>query len=81
MVVLNDLDRFHLVSDMIDRVPCLGERAAYARQFIRDKLIEHRHYICEHGGDMPEVRNWEWCPSKATAPATRHDRQASERFL
>ena len=60
MVVLNDLDRFHLVGDVIDRVPGLGPRAAYAKQFIRDKLIEHRHYICEHGQDMPEVREWAW---------------------
>ena len=60
MVVLNDLDRFHLVGDVIDRVPGLGERAAYAKQLIRDKLIEHRHYIREHGQDMPEVRKWEW---------------------
>jgi xylulose-5-phosphate/fructose-6-phosphate phosphoketolase len=60
MVVLNDLDRFHLVGDVIDRVPGLGERAAHAKQFIRDKLIEHRHYIREYGQDMPEVRNWEW---------------------
>jgi xylulose-5-phosphate/fructose-6-phosphate phosphoketolase len=60
MVVLNDLDRFHLMGDVIDRVPGLGERAAYAKQFIRDKLIEHRHYIRQHGQDMPEVRDWEW---------------------
>ena len=60
MVVLNDLDRFHLVGDVIDRVPGLGEHAAYAKQFIRDKLIEHRHYIRQHGQDMPEVGEWEW---------------------
>jgi xylulose-5-phosphate/fructose-6-phosphate phosphoketolase len=60
MVVLNDLDRFHLVGDVIDRVPGLGERAAYAKQFIRDKLIDHKNYICKHGEDMPEVRNWKW---------------------
>ena len=60
MVVMNDLDRFHLVGDVIDRVPRLGTRAAYAKQAIRDKLIEHQQYIAEHGEDMPEIRNWRW---------------------
>jgi len=60
MVVLNDLDRFHLVGDVIDRVPNLGARAAYAKQLIRDKLIDHKNYIQKHGEDMPEVRNWKW---------------------
>ena len=60
MVVLNDLDRFHLASDVIDRVPKLGSAAAYTQQLIRDKLIEHRQYITRYGEDMPEVRNWKW---------------------
>jgi xylulose-5-phosphate/fructose-6-phosphate phosphoketolase len=60
MCVMNDLDRYHLVSDVIDRVPKLGARAAYAKQAIRDKLIEHKQYIARHGDDMPDVANWTW---------------------
>jgi len=60
MVVRNDLDRFHLVADVIDRVPGLGATAAYAKQTIRDKLIEHRQYIERYGEDMPDVREWTW---------------------
>jgi xylulose-5-phosphate/fructose-6-phosphate phosphoketolase len=60
MAVLNDLDRFHLVGDVVDRLPQLGDRAAYAKQAMRDKLIEHRQYITEYGEDMPEIRNWKW---------------------
>ncbi len=60
MVVLNDLDRFHLVNDVIDRVPKLSREGAYVKQFIRDKLIEHRQYITTYGEDMPEITNWKW---------------------
>ncbi|MEP7181925.1 MAG: phosphoketolase family protein [Betaproteobacteria bacterium] len=60
MVVLNDIDRFHLVKDVVDRVPSLGPRAAYLTQIIRDKLIEHKRYIRQYGEDMPEIRNWKW---------------------
>ena len=60
MAVLNDLDRFHLVGDVIDRVPKLGVRAAYAKQAIRDKLLEHSQYIRRYGDDMPEIRGWRW---------------------
>jgi len=60
MVVLNDLDRFHLFDDALDRLPELGPRAAYPRQAVRDKLVEHKAYIAEHGEDMPEIRNWKW---------------------
>ena len=58
--VLNDLDRFHLVQDVIDRVPKLGAKAAYAKQAIRDKLMEHKQYIGRYGDDMPEITGWKW---------------------
>jgi len=60
MVVLNELDRFHLVGDVIDRVPGLGSRAAYVKQSLRDKLLDHKKYIDKYGQDMPEIRNWKW---------------------
>ena len=60
MVVLNELDRFHLVIAAIESVPHLRERAAHVRQDMRDKLIAHYHYIREHGVDMPEVEEWHW---------------------
>ncbi len=60
MVVRNDMDRFHLVADVIDRVPKLGSLAAYTKQAVRDKLIEHQAYIAEHGDDLPEIRDWRW---------------------
>ena len=60
MVVLNDLDRFHLVGDVIDRVASLGSRAAYSKQFLRDKLLDHKAYIERYGEDMSEIRNWKW---------------------
>jgi xylulose-5-phosphate/fructose-6-phosphate phosphoketolase len=60
MVVLNELDRFHLVGDVIDRLPQLGSRAAYFKQAIQAKLIEHREYIETHGDDMPAISGWTW---------------------
>ena len=69
MAVLNDLDRFHLAGDVIDRVPGLGPRAAHVKQALRDKLIEHKEYIRRHGEDMPEVRGWRWMASKQARDA------------
>ena len=60
MVVLNDLDRFHLVMDVIERVPKLAYIGAHAKQEMRDKLLEHRQYICEYGDDLPEIKDWKW---------------------
>jgi xylulose-5-phosphate/fructose-6-phosphate phosphoketolase len=60
MVVRNDMDRFHLVMDVIDRVPELGARAAHVRQHMVDERTRHAEYIRAHGEDLPEVRNWQW---------------------
>jgi xylulose-5-phosphate/fructose-6-phosphate phosphoketolase len=60
MTVMNDLDRFHLAGDVVDRVPRLARVGAHFKQFLRDKLVEHRRYICQHGDDMPEIREWKW---------------------
>ncbi|MEO6061150.1 MAG: phosphoketolase family protein [Thermoflexales bacterium] len=60
MVVLNDLDRFHLVMDVIDRVPKLKRIGAHVKQLMRDKRLEHTQYIRKHGDDMPEIRDWKW---------------------
>lgn len=60
MTVLNDMDRFHLVQDVLERLPQLGNKTAYLKQQMIDKLIEHRLYISKNGQDMPEVRDWKW---------------------
>jgi len=60
MTVLNEMDRFHLVMDAIDRLPQTGDPGIYLKQDLQDKLTEHRQYICKHGQDMPEIREWRW---------------------
>ncbi len=60
MTVLNDLDRFHLVMDAVERIPSLAGKAPHIRQKMRDKLVEHREYIHRHGEDMPEIAEWTW---------------------
>jgi xylulose-5-phosphate/fructose-6-phosphate phosphoketolase len=60
MTVLNEMDRFHLVMDTIDRLPQTGDRGIYLKQQLKDKLVEHKQYIHKNGRDMPEVRNWKW---------------------
>ena len=60
MAVLNEMDRFHLVMDAIDRLPQTGDPGTYLKQDLQDKLTEHRQYICKHGQDMPEIREWRW---------------------
>jgi xylulose-5-phosphate/fructose-6-phosphate phosphoketolase len=66
MTVRNELDRYHLAMDVIDRVPRLQNIAAHQKQAFRDKLIDHKLYIDRHGDDMPDIKNWKW-------PATHAD--------
>ncbi len=60
MTVLNDLDRFHLATDVVDRVARVRPISGHFKQFLRDKLIEHKRYIARYGDDMPEIRDWHW---------------------
>jgi xylulose-5-phosphate/fructose-6-phosphate phosphoketolase len=76
MAVLNHIDRFHLVADVIDRVPHLRARAAYAKQAIAEKLIEHKQYIAVHGDDMPEIQDWRWSGPGPAGAAPRRDTAA-----
>ena len=69
MTVLNDLDRFHLVMDAIDRLPQTGRAGADLKQQLALKLVEHKQYIAKHGLDMPEIRNWRWGTQSASSAA------------
>ncbi len=60
MTVMNDLDRFHLAGDVVDRVPRLAKVGAHFKQMLRNRLVQHKQYIVEHGDDMPEIRGWVW---------------------
>ena len=60
MRVQNDIDRFHLVQEVVNNLPHLRSKGAYLNQKMRDKLIEHKHFIDAHGEDLPEIRNWTW---------------------
>ena len=77
MVVRNDLDRFHLVMDVIDRVPQLGPSAAYLKQELFEKLVEHKRYIAQCGQDLPEIRQWRWSPHSASRGAAKHPARKS----
>jgi xylulose-5-phosphate/fructose-6-phosphate phosphoketolase len=76
MCVLNEIDRFHLCEDAIDRLPQIGARAGYIKQAIHDKLVDHKEYIGEHGDDMPAISGWKWGakePAKTRGTSTEGD--------
>ncbi|GAB6140467.1 phosphoketolase family protein [Methylosoma difficile] len=79
MVVMNELDRFHLAMDVIDRIPALQHKAVYLKQALRNKLVDHKHYIRQYGEDMPEIRNWRW-PSAHTLPKDEGTTDEAEAF-
>jgi phosphoketolase len=66
-----DLDRLHLVQDVVNRMPHLGTKGDYLKQLIQDKLIEHQHYVDQHGQDRPEIRNWKWSRPEERVPFPR----------
>ncbi len=71
MTVLNDMDRFHLSMDVLDRLPQLGSKGVYLKQLLQNKLIEHKRYIGRYGQDMPEIRNWKWGDATTLGPTSR----------
>jgi len=74
--VLNDLDRFHLAEVVIEHLPQLGARAAYFKQAIHEKLIEHKEYIAQHGDDMPAISGWRWGQAQDGPRSAKHDTAA-----
>jgi xylulose-5-phosphate/fructose-6-phosphate phosphoketolase len=79
MVMLNDLDRFHLVMDVIDRVAGLRERAAHLRQHMSDERLRHRAFTREHGDDSAQLREWTWPGSGESSPGDSHEHGPSDR--
>jgi xylulose-5-phosphate/fructose-6-phosphate phosphoketolase len=77
MRVQNDLDRFHLVQDVVNRMPHSGTRGAYLKQLMQDKLIAHKLYIDEHGRDLPEIRNWKWNLQSKASPIRQQMKPAA----
>jgi len=78
MTVLNDLDRFHLVMDAIDRLPQTGDKGIYLKQQLKGKLVEHKQYINKYGQDMPEIRDWKWNPDRAIKKRESRRRQKTK---
>jgi xylulose-5-phosphate/fructose-6-phosphate phosphoketolase len=72
MTVLNEVDRFNLAIDVIDRVPRLQPAAGHAREALKNKLIEHRRYVRSHGEDLPEIRNWSWAATRGPEVTTEN---------
>ena len=70
MTVRNDMDRFHLTMDVIDRVPQTGEQGQKLKAALQRKLVEHQQYIVQFGEDMPEIRNWRWDPAQWSNSST-----------